>query len=161
MTDNLIQTSRNKWRFLLFLFIAALLSPHTFEISNQSIPDASFTRYSVITVFLTLFYEYGSTIAGPYSTIFIMPPTSAILLNTLTLLINVVIILGQVGFSKGTISRSRVLYIIGIALCIHVLLLVGVFSYQLDGMASVLAVPLPVFPIISALVVLLGRIPSP
>jgi hypothetical protein len=161
MSENLIQDSRRFWKFLLFLLIAALLSPHTFEVSSQSIPDASFTRYSIVTVLLTLFYEYGSTIAGPYSTAFIMPPTSAILLNTLTLLINVVIILGQVGFSKGMISRSRVLYIIGIALCVHVLLLVGFFSYQLDAMASVLAIPLPVFPIISALAVLLGWIPSP
>ncbi len=160
MTENSTQITRNTWKFLLILLIAALLLPHTFEIASQNIPDASYTRYSVITVLLTLFYEYGNTLAGPYSTLFIMPPTSAILLNALTLIINVAIILSQFWFAKGTISKMRTLYIIAAALCVHVLLLVGIFSYQLDATASVLAIPLPIFPIISALLVLRGKIPK-
>lgn len=160
MSENMIRNTRNTWRLLLFLLIAALLSPHTFEISSRSIPDGSFTRYSVITLILTLFYEYGTTIAGPYSTIFIMPPTSAAILNMVTLLINVSIILSQLGLAKGTISRRRALYIIGIALCVHVFLLVGFFSYQLDATASVLAIPLPIFPLISTLAILRNKIPN-
>ncbi|MFW9958397.1 MAG: hypothetical protein ACFFCT_10020 [Candidatus Odinarchaeota archaeon] len=144
----------------MFLLIAALLLPHTLEIASQNIPDASYTRYSVITVLLTLFYEYGSTLVGPYSTVFIIPPTSAILLNVLTLIINASIILSQFWFVRGTISKMRTLYIIAVALCVHVLLLVGFFSYQLDATASVLAVPLPIFPIISVLVVLGNKIPN-
>jgi hypothetical protein len=145
---------------LLFLVIAALLSPHTFEISNQSMPDNSFTRYSIITVLLIPFYQFGDTFVGPYSTLFIMPPTAALLLNLLTLLINTSIILSQVGLSKGIISRKRALYLIGIALCVDVLLLIGFFSYQLDGTASVLAIPLPIFPIISAFAILRNKVPN-
>jgi hypothetical protein len=145
-------------RFFLLIVAAALLVPHTFEISRQNIPDASFTRYSVITLLLTLFYEYGNTLVGPYSTLSIMPPTSATLLNVLTLIVNISIILSQWGLTKGKVSRRVVLYTIAIALCVHALLLIGFFSYQLDATASVLAVPLPIFPIISALVVLRGKI---
>ena len=161
MSEYLIQDKRVVWRFLLVLFIAALLLPHTLEISSHSIPDASYTRYSVISVLLTIFYEYGSTIVGPYSTLFIMPPTSAALLNELTLVLNILIILSQSGFAKGRISRRRVLQIIGIILCVHVVLLLGVFSYQVDGWASVLAIPLPIFPIISTLAMLRGKTPNP
>ncbi|MFW9808498.1 MAG: hypothetical protein ACFFE6_03865 [Candidatus Thorarchaeota archaeon] len=145
-------------RFMLFILVAALIAPHTFEISSQTIPDYSYTRYSLILVILTLFYESGTTIAGQYSTGFILPPTSSVLLNVLTLVINVSIVLSQWGYAKGRISRKNVLYIIGIALCVHVLLLIGFFSYQLDATASVLAIPLPIFPVISALVVLRGMI---
>ena len=154
------QEKRTVWRVLLALLIVALLSPHTFEISSQSIIDASFTRYSVITVLLTIFYEYGSTIVGPYDTFFIMPPTSAALLNTLTLVLNISIILSLFGLAKGTISRRRALQLIAVFLCAHVVLLLGFFSIQLDGWANVLALPLPVFPIISALAVLRDRIPN-
>ena len=160
MSDNLVQEKRNIWRFLLLLLIAALLSPHTLEISHQGIIDASFTRYSVITVLLTFFYEFGSTFAGPYSTLFIMPPTSAASLNALTLVLYILIILGLFGFAKGMISRRRVLQLIGIVLCVHVFSLLGVFSYQLDSIASVLGIPLPVFPIISALAVLRRKTPD-
>jgi len=159
MTENSTQITRNTWKLLLFLIIAALLLPHTFEISSQNIPDASYTRYSVITVLLTLFYEYGNTLAGPYTTVFIMPLTYAALLNFGTLLINVSIVLSQVNYARGGYSRKRVLYIIGIALCVHVLLLVG-FYYQVGATSSVLAVPLPIFPIISALLVLREKIPK-
>lgn len=148
-------------KFLLFILVAALIAPHTFEISSQIIPDNSFTRYSLILVLLTLFYESGTNIFGPYSTGFILPPTSAILLNVLTLIINISIILSQWVYTRGSISRKNVLYIIGIALCIHVLLLISFFSYQLDTTASVLSIPLPIFPIISVLLVLQGKIPNP
>ena len=157
----MIRNTRNTSRLLLFLLIAALLSPHTFEISSRSIPDASFTRYSVITLLLTLFYEYGTTIAGPYSTLFIMPPTSAAILNVVALLINFSIIMSQLGLAKGTISRRSALYIIGVALCIHVFLLAGFFSYRLDATASVLAIPLPIFPAISILAILRSKTLNP
>ncbi|MFW9817366.1 MAG: hypothetical protein ACFFEW_15695 [Candidatus Thorarchaeota archaeon] len=155
------QNTMSARRFLLFILVAALIAPHTFEISGRMIPDGSFTRYSLILVLLTLFYESGTNIAGPYSTGFILPPTSAILLNVLTLIINISIILSQWQYTIGSMSRKNVLYVIGLALCVHVLLLIGFFSYQLDATASVLSIPLPIFPIISALVVLRGKIPSP
>lgn len=159
MSENPDQDKGTIWRVLLALIIAALLSPHTLEIASQSIIDASFTRYSVITVLLTFFYESGSTFAGPYSTLFIMPPTSAALLNALTLVLNISIILSLFGFIKGTVSRRNALLVVGIILCIHVALLLGVFSYQMNGTTSVLAIPLPVFPIIGAIAILRTRIP--
>ena len=158
MSENQNQAKGSVWRVLLALIIAALLSPHTLEIASQSIIDASFTRYSVITVLLTVFYEYGSTLVGPYSTLFIMPPTSAALLNALTLVLNISIILGLFGLAKGSISPKRALQLIGIVLCVHVILLFGVFSIQLDGWANVLALPLPIFPLISALAVFREKI---
>lgn len=160
MSENLVQETWNAKRFLLFLLIVALLSPHTLEISSQSIIDASYTRYSVITVLLTIFYEYGNTMVGPYSTFFIEPPTAKVLLNVLTLILNLSIIVSQFGFAKGTISRRRVMHVIGIAFFVHILLLMGVFSYQLDSWSNVLAIPLPIFPIISVLLVLRDRIPN-
>ncbi|MFW9788774.1 MAG: hypothetical protein ACFFE2_14785 [Candidatus Thorarchaeota archaeon] len=147
-------------RFWLFILLAALIAPHTFEISSQIIPDNSFTRYSLILVLLTLFYESGTNIVGSYSKGFILPPTSAVLLNTLTLIINIAILLSQWGYAKGTVSRKNVLYIIVIALCVHALLLIGFFSYQLDATTSALAIPLPIFPVISILAVLRGKIPN-
>jgi hypothetical protein len=155
------QNTMTTGRFLLLVVVAALLAPHTFEISSQNIPDASFARYSVITLLLTVFYEYGSTIAGSYSTLFVMPPTSAALLNLLTLIVNVSIILAQWGVTKGRASKRIALYTIAAALCVHALLLLGFFSYQVNGTASALAIPLPVFPIISALLVLRGKLPVP
>ena len=160
MSEKQNQEKGLAWKVLLAIIIAGLLSPHTLEISHQGIIDAYFTRYSIITVLLTVFYESGSTFAGPYSTLFIMPPTSAALLNALTLVINISIILSLFGLSKGTISRRRALQLIAVFLCVHVLLLLGVFSYQVDGWANVLALPLPIFPIISALAVLRGKIPN-
>jgi hypothetical protein len=160
MTENLTQKASFTWRFLLLLVIAALLIPHTLEIESQNLPDAVFTRYSVIIVLLTVSYEFGSTLMGPYSTIFVMPPTSAIVLNVLALLINISIIISLLGLVRGMISKKRVLYIIGIALCVQVFLLLGIFSYRLDSWASGLAIPLPVFPIVSALAVINNRIAS-
>jgi hypothetical protein len=146
-------------RFLLLVIIAALLLPHTFEISNQYIPDASFTRYSVITLLLTLFYEYGSTFVGPYSTLFIMPPTSTTLLNAMTVIVNISIILSLWGLMRGRLARRGTLYIIAIALFVHVFLLMGFFSIMVTGVTSVLAIPLPIFPIISILAILRNKIP--
>jgi hypothetical protein len=158
VSENPAQEKKAVWKLLVVFTLAALLSPHTFEISSQSIIDASFTRYSVITVLLTVFYESGSTIAGPYNTLFIMPPTSAALLNALTLVLNISIILSLWGLAKGVVSPRRALQLIGIVLCVHIFLLLGVFSYQADGWANVLALPLPIFPLVSALVVLRGKI---
>jgi len=143
----------------VLVVVAALLAPHTFEISTQNIIDASFTRYSVITLLLTLFYESGSTIVGPYTTLFIMPPTSALLLNGLTLIVNLSIILSLWGLIKGKFSKKVVLSIIAIVLCVHALLVIGLFSYQASAWESVLSIPLPIFPIISALLILLNKIP--
>ena len=161
MSENPGQEKKAIWKILLGLLIVALLSPHTLQITNQSIVDASFTRYSLITVLLTVFYEYGFTLVGPYSTLFIMPPTSAALLNALTFGLNILIILNHFWFTKGTISRRKALLVVGIILCIHVALLLGVFSYQLNGTTSVLAIPLPVFPIIVAMAILRAEIPKP
>ncbi|MFW9807581.1 MAG: hypothetical protein ACFFFK_12705 [Candidatus Thorarchaeota archaeon] len=161
MSENLGQEKKAVWKLLVVLLIAALLSPHTLQIINQSITDASFTRYSVITVLLTAFYEYGHTLVGPYSTLFIMPPTSAALLNALTFVLNILIILSQFWFIKGTISRRNALLVVGIILCIHVALLLGVFSYQLNGTTSVLAIPLPIFPIIVTIAILRAKISKP
>lgn len=149
----------NTKSFLLLIVVAALLAPHTFEISSQNIPDAFFTRYSVITLLFTLFYEFGSTFAGPYTTLFIMPPTSAILLNGLILIVNLSIILSLWSLIKGQVSRSVILYIIAIALCVHAILVIGLFSYQASAWESVLSIPLPIFPIICALLVLLNKMP--
>lgn len=146
-------------RFLLLVILAALLIPHTFEISSQSIPDAAFVRYSVITLLLTLFYEFGSTLVGPYTTLFILPPTSAPLYNPLALIVNIAIILGLWGVMKGKLSREVVLYTIVIAICVQAFLLIGFFSIRLDGWASYIAIPLPIFPIISMLAILRNKIP--
>lgn len=154
--DNETMTTR---RFLLLVILTALLIPHTFEISSQSIPDAAFVRYSVITLLLTLFYEFGSTIVGPYTTLFIMPSTSAPLYNPLALIVNVTIILILWRFIKGKSSRRRVLYVIAIAVFVQAFLLIGFFSVRLDGWASYLAIPLPIFPIISMLAILRNKIP--
>lgn len=143
----------------MIIIVAALISPHTFEISSQNIIDASFTRYSIVTLLLTLFYEYGSTFVGPYTTLFIMPPTSAPLYNPLTLMVNITIILSLWRLMKDKISRRAVLYIIAIVVCVDVFLLIGFFSIRLDGWASVLAIPLPIFPLISALLILRNKIP--
>jgi hypothetical protein len=161
MSENPAQEKKAVWKLLVALLIAALLSPHTLQIINQSIPDASFTRYSIITVLLTVFYEYGSTIVGPYSTLFIMPPTSAASLNALTFVLNILIILSGFWFTKGTVSRRNALLVVLIILCVHVALLLGVFSYQLNGTKNVLAIPLPVFPIIGAIAILRTKIPNP
>ena len=154
--DNETMTTR---RFLLLVILAALLIPHTFEISSQSIPDAAFVRYSVITLLLTLFYEFGSTLVGPYTTLFILPPTSAPLYNPLALIVNIAIILGLWGVMKGKLSREVVLYTIVIAICVQAFLLIGFFSIRLDGWASYIAIPLPIFPIISMLAILRNKIP--
>lgn len=161
MSENPAQEKKTVWKLLVGLLIVALLSPHTLQILNVSITDASFTRYSVITVLLTVFYEYGSTIVGPYSTLFIMPPTSAALLNALTFVLNILIILSAFWFTKGSVSRRNALLAVGIILCVHVALLLGVFSYQLNGTTNVLAIPLPIFPIIGALAILRTRMPNP
>jgi 4-amino-4-deoxy-L-arabinose transferase-like glycosyltransferase len=160
MSEDSVQKTKSVQKFFLIVIIGALLLPHTFQISSQSFPDASFERYSLITVLLTVFYEYGSTLVGPYSNFFLKPPTSEALLNILTLVLNVLIIIGLIGFARRAISRKRVLQLIGLVLCVHVFLLFGVFSYQLDAVASVLAIPLPVFPIIGALVVIRNKVPS-
>jgi len=149
----------NTKSFLLLVVVVALLAPHTFEISSQNYMDASFTRYSVITLILTLFYEYGSTLAGPYTTLFIMPPTYAPLLNGLTLIVNLSIVLSLWGLMKGKVSRTVVLYIIAVALVVHAILVIGLFSYQASAFESVLSIPLPIFPIIIALLVLSNKIP--
>lgn len=146
-------------RFLLLLIVAALLVPHTFEITNQNYMDATFTRYSVIMLLLTLFYEYGSTLAGPYSTLSIMLPTSAPLLNILTLIVNISIIVILWGLIKGRVTKNVILYIITIVLCVQAFLVLVFFSIQLDAWASVLSIPLPIFPIISILIVLRNKIP--
>ena len=159
MVSELNQDTMTSRRFLLLVIIAALLIPHTFEISNQYYPDATFTRYSVITLLLTLFYEFGSTLVGPYTTLFILPPTSAPLYNPLALIVNIAIILGLWGVMKGKLSRRAVLYTIVIAICVQAFLLIGFFSIRLDGWASYLAIPLPIFPIISALLILRNKVP--
>ncbi|MFW9834810.1 MAG: hypothetical protein ACFFEK_12500 [Candidatus Thorarchaeota archaeon] len=160
MSEDLVQKTKNVQKVFLILIIGALLLPHTFQISRQSFPDASFMRYSLITVLLTVFYESGSTLIGPYSTFLLKPPTSEIPLNISTLVLNVLIIIGLFVYAKRTISRKRVLQLIVVVLCVHTLLLLGFFSYQLDAVASVLAIPLPIFPIISALAVIHSKVPN-
>jgi uncharacterized membrane protein YfcA len=161
MSENPANEKKAVWKLLVVLLIAALLSPHTLQIINQSIPDASFTRYSVITVLLTAFYEHGNTIIGPYSTLFIMPPTSAALLNSVTFVFNILIIWSVSWFTKGNGSRRDALLTVATMLCVHVGLLLSIFSYQLDATTNVLAIPLPVFPIIVAIAILRAKIPNP
>jgi len=144
----------------LLLVVAALFVPHTFEISSQNIPDAMFIRYSVITLVLTVFYEYGSTLAGPYSTLSISLPTAAPLVNGLALIINIAIILSMWGLMRGRLSRRSALYIVALALCVHAFLLLGVLSVRVDGWLTVLAIPAPIFPILGILLILSNKIPT-
>ena len=154
------QKTKSFQRFFVIFLIGALFLPHTFQISNQSLPDLSYTRYSVITVLLTVFYEYGSTLVGPYSTFFLKPPTLEAPLNILIFVFNVIIIIGQFEYAKGAISMRRVLQLIGIVLFVTVVLPLGVIFYPLDAMGSVLTIPLPIFPIIGGVIVIRNKVPT-
>lgn len=158
--DNM--SSGRSSRVLTTLVLIALLTPHTFAISRFSSPiDSSYTRSTLVAACWTLIQQDGITPGGPYSlTLFPFPNELTLLWTILFFPLYLCIIYTQWRFIKGITKKSKVMRVIAAALVIQLVVLMAFFSYSLDGWASGIAYPLPIFHVLSALSVLRHREPN-
>ncbi|RDE15651.1 MAG: hypothetical protein C4K48_03480 [Candidatus Thorarchaeota archaeon] len=148
-------------RFLPILILFAILTPHTLEITRVSLEDDSYTQSILVAGCWTLLQKDGSTIAGPYSsTLFLFPNELALLWTILFVPLYLCIIYTQWRLVRGITTKGKVLCVIAAALAIQLVVLMAFFSYSLDGWASGIAYPLPIFHVLSALSVFWHRRPK-
>ena len=137
---------------MLLVIIAALLAPHTLEVTSVNLVDNSYLRFTFAAIFWLLIREDGNSIAGPYSsTLFQLPSVQALLWTALFLPLCLVIIYTQWRFIKGMTTKNKAFRMIGIVLAIQVIVLVTFFAYALDSWSLAAAVPLPIVHVVSAL----------
>ncbi|TFG06206.1 hypothetical protein EU522_01875 [Candidatus Thorarchaeota archaeon] len=150
--------SKHMSRILVLLLLVALLAPHTLATMGYShYPDEDYTRYTLIAALWSISYETGSTITGPYTTMGFAFPIDAVFVWAVAILpLSVYIIYTLKRFMRRNATKRTVLYSI-LALLLLQVILMGFLCYSVDGWLIGCSYPVPLFQLVSFLVVVLHK----